>query len=100
MGPIADPAASGCDALARLRIMTGIGPIAVLGGGAWGTALANAAAAAAERPVVLWMRDAGSAADMARTRENARHLPGVSLHRGCAPPRPPRTSARPRLCWW
>ncbi len=65
--------------------MSPIGPIAVLGGGAWGTALANAAASAAERPVVLWMRDAGRAADMARTRENARHLPGVALHPGVRP---------------
>ncbi|AWN47025.1 glycerol-3-phosphate dehydrogenase [Methylobacterium terrae] len=65
--------------------MTTIGPIAVLGGGAWGTALANAAAAAAPRPVVLWMRDAEGAAAMARTRENARHLPGVRLHAGVRP---------------
>ncbi|GJD61465.1 NAD(P)H-dependent glycerol-3-phosphate dehydrogenase [Methylobacterium frigidaeris] len=65
--------------------MTGIGPIAVLGGGAWGTALANAAAAAAARRVVLWMRDADNAAAMARSRENTRHLPGVTLHPGvCA----------------
>ncbi|MGX7707949.1 NAD(P)H-dependent glycerol-3-phosphate dehydrogenase [Methylobacterium sp. Gmos1] len=65
--------------------MTATGPIAVLGGGAWGTALANAAAAAAERPVILWMRDAAGAAAMARSRENARHLPGVPLHPGVRP---------------
>lgn len=65
--------------------MTAIGPIAVLGGGAWGTALANAAAAAAERPVILWMRDAEGAAAMAHSRENARHLPGVALHPGVRP---------------
>ncbi|TGD96000.1 NAD(P)H-dependent glycerol-3-phosphate dehydrogenase [Methylobacterium nonmethylotrophicum] len=65
--------------------MTDIGAVAVLGGGAWGTALANAAAAAAPRPVVLWMRDAEAAAAMARTRENARHLPGVPLHPGVRP---------------
>lgn len=65
--------------------MTSIGPIAVLGGGAWGTALANAAAAAAPRPVTLWMRDLESAAAMARSRENARHLPGVTLQPGVRP---------------
>ncbi|KMO17337.1 NAD(P)H-dependent glycerol-3-phosphate dehydrogenase [Methylobacterium platani] len=65
--------------------MSLIGPIAVLGGGAWGTALANAAAAAAARPVVLWMRDPEAAAAMARTRENERHLPGVTLQPGVRP---------------
>ncbi|MET7248094.1 NAD(P)H-dependent glycerol-3-phosphate dehydrogenase [Methylobacterium sp. EM32] len=64
--------------------MTVIGPVAVLGGGAWGTALANAAAAA-ERPVIWWMRDAEAAAAMVRSRENARHLPGVPLHPGVRP---------------
>ncbi|KMO28105.1 glycerol-3-phosphate dehydrogenase [Methylobacterium variabile] len=65
--------------------MSTVGPIAVLGGGAWGTALANAAATAAPRPVVLWLRDAGAAAAMAESRENARHLPGVPLHPGVRP---------------
>ena len=36
-------------------------PINVVGGGAWGTALANAAAGAGH-PVTLWLRDAGAAA--------------------------------------
>ena len=53
--------------------------IAVIGGGAWGTALANAAAAAG-RETLLWMRDAQAARDMAATRENVRYLPGVPLH--------------------
>lgn len=53
--------------------------IAVIGGGSWGTALANAAAAAG-REVVLWMRDAAAAERMRASRENARYLPGVSLH--------------------
>ena len=53
--------------------------IGVVGGGSWGTALANAAAAAG-RDVVLWMRDAAAAEDLQRTRENARYLPGVPLH--------------------
>lgn len=55
--------------------------IAVVGGGAWGTALANAAAAAG-RTVTLWMRDAEAAARIGMARENARYLPGVPLHAG------------------
>lgn len=47
--------------------------LVVLGAGAWGTALAIAFAARHE--VVLWSRDAGSAADMSSRRENRRYLP-------------------------
>lgn len=46
--------------------------IAVLGAGAWGTALAMAFAA---RPVCLWARDAAQAAQMAARHENTRYLP-------------------------
>ena len=53
--------------------------VAVIGGGAWGTALANAAALAG-RSVVLWMRDRDAAAWIAASRENARYLPGIRLH--------------------
>ena len=53
--------------------------IAVAGGGAWGTALANAAALAG-RKVVWWMRDPEAAERVAAARENARYLPGVRLH--------------------
>jgi glycerol-3-phosphate dehydrogenase (NAD(P)+) len=53
--------------------------IAVIGGGAWGTALAQAAAAAG-RDVVLWLRDAGLAEEMTRRRVNARYLPDVRLN--------------------
>ena len=52
-------------------------PIVVLGAGAWGTALA--VAAAARHPVLLWARDAQQAADMAATRCNRRYLPEVAL---------------------
>ena len=52
--------------------------IAVLGAGAWGTALATVAARAGH-PVILWGRDQDVMAAMAKTRENARHLPGVPL---------------------
>lgn len=55
--------------------------IAVLGAGAWGTALALQAARAGHG-VALWARDPGrvSAIDMAR--ENVRYLPGVPLPAG------------------
>jgi glycerol-3-phosphate dehydrogenase (NAD(P)+) len=46
----------------------------VLGAGAWGTALAMAAAA--RHDTLLWARDAAQAQDMARQRCNARYLPG------------------------
>ena len=52
--------------------------IAVLGAGAWGTALASVAAQAG-RQVTLWGRDAAAMAAIAQGRENARYLPGVSL---------------------
>ena len=52
--------------------------ISVLGGGAWGTALALAAARAG-RKVVLWTRDTDHAETMQRTRENAPRLPGIPL---------------------
>ncbi|MCJ2072860.1 NAD(P)-dependent glycerol-3-phosphate dehydrogenase [Methylobacterium sp. J-030] len=54
-------------------------PINVVGGGAWGTALANAAAAAGH-PVSLWLRDPEAAARLQAGRENPRYLPGVPLH--------------------
>ncbi len=47
--------------------------IAVLGAGAWGSALAIAFAARHE--VVLWARDAARAAEMASRRENSSYLP-------------------------
>ena len=52
--------------------------IAVLGAGAWGTALAIQAARAGN-DVALWARDAERAATIAETRQNARYLPGVVL---------------------
>ena len=51
--------------------------IAVLGAGAWGTALAVAAAARHE--VLLWARDADQAAQMQNSRVNTRYLPQVNL---------------------
>jgi len=57
--------------------------IAVIGGGAFGTALANAAALAG-REVVLWLRDPSEAASLAKTRESVR-LPGIPLRPEVAP---------------
>lgn len=51
--------------------------IAVLGAGAWGTALA--AAAATSHDTLLWARDGAQAAAMHRQRVNVRYLPGVEL---------------------
>jgi glycerol-3-phosphate dehydrogenase (NAD(P)+) len=51
--------------------------IAVLGAGAWGTAMA--AVLGARYDVALWARDAAQADALARTRSNARYLPGIEL---------------------
>ena len=48
-----------------------------MGAGAWGTAIA--VAAAARQPVLLWARDAALADEMARQRCNRRYLPDVTL---------------------
>jgi glycerol-3-phosphate dehydrogenase (NAD(P)+) len=58
--------------------------IGVAGAGAWGTALANAAARGGRR-VVLWARDADHAAAMAVERENHARLPGVPLEESIEP---------------
>ncbi len=52
--------------------------IAVLGAGAWGTALALAGAHAGHE-VLLWARNPQQAVEMQRTRCNARYLPGIDL---------------------
>jgi len=54
--------------------------VAVIGAGAWGTALA-AVAVRAGRDVVLFERDAAHAAEIAATRQNAK-LPGARLEAG------------------
>lgn len=54
--------------------------IAVLGAGAWGTALA--ALAAQRHEVLLWARDAAQADRIRLTRRNDRYLPGVALPAG------------------
>ncbi|WP_207063134.1 NAD(P)H-dependent glycerol-3-phosphate dehydrogenase [Motiliproteus sp. SC1-56] len=53
--------------------------ISVLGGGSFGTALANIAAGNGHR-VYQWMRNPQQAEEMALSRENRRYLPGTELH--------------------
>lgn len=55
-----------------------IATIGVLGGGAWGTALALVAARAG-RSVRLWARDPATVAAIDSEHENPRHLPGIRL---------------------
>lgn len=57
--------------------MSGTTTIAVLGGGAWGTALAVAAGRAGHR-VRLWARDEAAAASI-NAGANPRYLPGIAL---------------------
>ena len=58
--------------------------LAVVGAGAWGTALANLCAREG-REVLLWARDDVHVAEMAASRENRRRLPGVALAAGLRP---------------
>jgi glycerol-3-phosphate dehydrogenase (NAD(P)+) len=58
--------------------MTEIARVSVIGAGAWGTALANAAARAG-RAVTLWAREADVVAAIGARRENPAFLPGVAL---------------------
>ena len=64
--------------------MSGLARMGIVGAGAWGTALALAAARAG-REVVLFGRDAGAIKAIASARENARYLPGVTLPAAIAP---------------
>src|SRR6202051_5317714 len=56
--------------------------IAVVGGGAWGSALALTCARAGRR-VTLWEQDAGNAENLAKKRESL-FLPGVRIDDGIA----------------
>ena len=57
--------------------------IAILGAGAWGTALAlSASRSAAAHAVTLWARDAAQADAMAASRINQRYLPDIALPPG------------------
>ena len=57
--------------------------IAILGAGAWGTALATAFSS--KHRVWLWARQAAQAEVLARTRRNARYLPEVELPAAIVP---------------
>ena len=57
------------------------GPVAVVGDGGWGTALALLLHGKGV-DVRLWSREPDYAAEMARTARNPRYLPGVTLPRG------------------
>jgi glycerol-3-phosphate dehydrogenase (NAD(P)+) len=52
--------------------------VGVIGGGAWGTALAMLTARGG-RKVLLWMRDAETAEAVNRSHCNPRHLPGIAI---------------------
>ncbi len=58
--------------------------IAVIGAGAWGTALGKVLADKGH-PVRLWVRHEDQAIAIARDAENARYLPGVRLPRSLVP---------------
>src|SRR6476661_9345743 len=64
-------------AIRRREAMSSFRTVAVIGAGAWGTALAGVAARAG-RDVVLYARDSASATKIAATRSNPK-LPGVKL---------------------
>ena len=64
--------------------MTERQPIAVLGGGSFGTAIANLLAENGQI-ARLWMRDAEQAETMRRERENPRYLKGIRIHPGVEP---------------
>ncbi|MEW6683001.1 MAG: NAD(P)H-dependent glycerol-3-phosphate dehydrogenase [Nitrospirota bacterium] len=58
--------------------------VAVIGAGAWGTALAHLIAGTG-RPVRLWCYEPEVAEAIAARRENTRYLPGIALASGIAP---------------
>ena len=58
--------------------MTKLNTIAVLGGGSFGTAIANIIATN-DFKTYLWMRDIGRAADAQEKRENSEYLPGYKF---------------------
>lgn len=64
--------------------MTEQQPVAVLGGGSFGTAVANLLAQNGV-PVRQWMRDPAQAEAMRVNRENPRYLKGIRLHDGVEP---------------
>src|SRR5258708_24079039 len=80
-----DVEVTGCGSIARTRLVLtwGFMKVAVLGAGAWGTALARLLADK-ESDVALWARRPELAAAPETSHENARYLPGVTLPRTIA----------------
>jgi glycerol-3-phosphate dehydrogenase (NAD(P)+) len=68
-------------------------PIAVLGAGSWGTALAVQLARSGQ-PVTLWGRNAGDMRDLREHRTNRRYLPGITLPDAVRPDTDLRTVIR------
>jgi len=66
------------------QLPLGVLPIGVLGGGSFGTALANLMAENG-LPVLQWMRDPEQVAAIEQTRENPRYLKGIKVHAGVTP---------------
>ena len=64
--------------------MTQHQPIAVLGGGSFGTAIGNLLAENGQQ-VLQWMRDPEQASAMRVNRENPRYLKGIKIHPGVQP---------------
>jgi len=64
--------------------MTEQQPIAVLGGGSFGTAIANLLAENGQR-VLQWMRDPLQAEAIRQNRENPRYLKGIKIHPAVVP---------------
>jgi len=58
--------------------------IAVMGGGAWGTALALTLAQRGGHSITLWTHSPAAAEAICKTRENSAFLPGFQLPRGVA----------------
>jgi len=79
--------------------MREFGHIGVIGGGAWGTALAQVAAkAGAGRRVTIWARETEVVDAINTAHENTLFLPGIALDGPSAPPRPLRRRPPPTRC--
>ena len=79
--------------------MAEINRIGVVGGGAWGTALAQAAARAG-RPVVLWALEPEVVDSINDYHENRRFLPGVALDPAIRATGRPMSLIPTLCCWW
>ena len=60
--------------------MKSLEKIAIIGGGAWGTALATSVQRAGKKPII-WAREEEVVESINRYNENKKFLPGISLHK-------------------